>query len=85
MFHTILEDHDLSQHMKGATHVRDHTLGLIITRNNKHILNSLPTIKDPVFCDNNGNAGGDHSAVTVHLQMTKPSKGRKNITFRNFR
>lgn len=73
--------------MKGATHVHGHTLDLIITRNSSHILSSVPTIQDPVFCDNNSNAGGDHFAVSVQLlvHISKPLKERKTITFRKLR
>lgn len=46
---------------------------------------NLHTIKGPALCDNNVNARCYHFAVTVHLQMTKPSKGRITITFRKLR
>lgn len=43
------------------------------------------TIQDPALCDNNGNAGGDHFAVSVQLHKSKPLKERKTITFRKLR
>jgi hypothetical protein len=66
-FQRILDEHGLLQHMKGATHVHDHTLDLIITRNISHILSSVPTIKikNPALCDNNSNAGGDDFAISI--------------------
>jgi hypothetical protein len=62
-FQRILDEHGLLQHVKGATHVHGQTIDLIITRNS-HILISVPTIKDPALCDNNGIAGGDQFAAT---------------------
>lgn len=51
-FRIILDEHGLTQHVKGATHVHGHTLDLIITGNSSHILRSVPTIQDPALCDN---------------------------------
>lgn len=68
------EEHDLSQHVVGATHTctKGHTLEVLITRETSSLLRGLPTIQDPVLCGNNGNAAGGHFAVHANVQVAKP-------------
>ncbi|XP_061194315.1 uncharacterized protein LOC133202489 [Saccostrea echinata] len=84
-FILTLEEHGLSQHVVGATHTKGHTLDVLITRKASSLLRGLPTIQDPVLCDNNGNAAGDHFAVHAYLQIAKPPKERKTVTFRRMK
>lgn len=84
-FILTLEEHDLLQHVVGATHTKGHTLDVLITRNTSSVLGGLPTIQDPVLCDNNGNAAGDHFAVHALLRVAKPPKERKTVTFRRMK
>lgn len=80
-----LEEHGLSQHVIDATHTKGQTLNVLITRNTSSVLRGIPTIQDPVLCDNNGNAAGDHLAVHAHLWVAKPPKERKTVTFRSIK
>ncbi|XP_078340537.1 uncharacterized protein LOC144627416 [Crassostrea virginica] len=57
-----LEEHGLSQHVIGKTHVHGHTLDVLITRENSSILSETPSIQDPHLCDNKGIPSGDHLA-----------------------
>lgn len=84
-FILTLEEHGLLQHVVGATHTKGHTLDVLITRNTSSVLGGLPTIQDPVLCDNNGNAAGDHFAVHALLRVAKPPKERKTVTFRRMK
>lgn len=73
------------QHVVDAVHTKGHTLDVLITRNISSVLGGLPSIQDPVLCDKNGNAAGDHFAVHAYLRAAKPPKERKAVTFRGMK
>ncbi|VDI45621.1 Hypothetical predicted protein, partial [Mytilus galloprovincialis] len=85
-FLETLEEHGLSQHVTGKTHVHGHTLDVVITRENSSILSDIPSIQDPHLCDNKGKPSGDHLAISSQINIAnKPPKQRKTVTFRKYR
>ena len=81
----ILADHNLIQHVQGATHNRGHTLDVVITRENSPILLDAPLIQDPCLCDVKGNPAGDHLALFSRLRISKPSFKRQTVNIRKYR
>ena len=81
----ILADHNLIQHVQGATHNRGHTLDVVITRENSPIFLDAPFIQDPCLCDVKGNPSGDHLALFSRLRISKPSFKRQTINIRKYR
>ena len=80
-----LEEHGLSQHVIGKTHVHGHTLDVLITRENSSILSETLSIQDPHLSDNKGKPSGDHLAIFSRLKISKLPKQRKTVTFRKYR
>jgi hypothetical protein len=78
----MLSDRGLVQHVIGATHVSGHTLDVIISRDNSHILIGTPSIKDSHICDDKGVASLDYLAVLCRLTIFKPARQRKSLTIR---
>lgn len=68
-FSQILNSFDFTQHTNVATHKRDHTLDLIITRSEN-------------ICTETMGAGSRDFAVNCKLLITKPSFPRKQSSFR---
>ena len=52
----------LQQHVHESTHVLGHTLDVVISRDNSHIILDV-TIADPGLCDHLGKLTRDHFAV----------------------
>jgi hypothetical protein len=50
-FLEILDEHSLSQHVVGATHVRGHTLDVVIARESSQLLHDRPFIFYPILCN----------------------------------
>lgn len=84
-FVNTLDCHGLSQHVVGATHVRGHTLDVVITREYSTILKAVPEVEDPLIFDTNGNMTMDHYAVHCKLGIAKPPRERKRVSYRKYR
>lgn len=69
-FSQILHSFDFTQHTNVATHKRDHTLDLIITRSENRLVQK-PWVLDPEILP-----------LIVKLLITKPSFPRKQSSFR---
>ena len=80
-----LTEHELVQHIRSATHVCGHILDVIITREDSLILFETPFVQDPNLCDIKGNPSGDHFALLTKINVSKPPKQRKTITYRKYR
>ena len=77
-----LDAYGLVQHVTGATHIRGHTLDVIITRESSSIIKGSPSIVDPCLYDSRGKDSGDHFAIQVTLDCAKPQHSKKEITCR---
>jgi hypothetical protein len=64
----IWDEHSLSQHMVGATHVRGHTLDVVIARENSRLLHDRPFIFDPILYNDKGALVRDHMAIRLNLR-----------------
>ncbi len=62
-FMSILEDHDLLQHVKGPTHMSGNTLDLIISRQTDNLINNRSVFQDIYM--------SDHMAVIGYLNVAK--------------
>lgn len=80
-----LHEHGLKQLVNKPTHVREHILDVVVTRDNSRILQSMPTVDDHFICDSRGVSSGDHKGITSLIHLSKPPKQRKTVTFRKFR
>jgi hypothetical protein len=45
----------------------------------------IPLVQDPNLCDRKGNPSGDHFALMTKINVSKPPKQRKTITYRKYR
>ncbi|CAG2218034.1 unnamed protein product [Mytilus edulis] len=81
-FHQSLEDRNLTQHVKDATHERGHILDLLITNKDSQILNGVPNVQRPNISDAQGNLVCDHFSVHATLACQKPKSMRKDISLR---
>lgn len=75
LFLSTLAEFDLVQHVSSSTHVRGHTLDLVLTRSSSSIINSISL----------GEGVADHNAVHIILQMTKPEWKRKHMNVRHYK
>lgn len=74
----------MKQFVNEPTHVRGHTLDVVITRDTSNILSSV-SVTDPGLCDHFGNIKQDHFAVTFSINSSKPPPIRKLLTYMNLR
>ena len=74
-FLDILEEYGLHQQVKGPTHRANHTLDLVITRNQNKGL--VIVIEEPLM--------SDHKLITFCLHSQRPSAPKENITFRRLK
>ena len=74
-FNEVLSMFNLTQHVKGPTHVAGNTLDLVITRQNCQIVQSC--ITDELI--------SDHCSILVNLNLSSPGKMHKRIKFRKTR
>ncbi|CAG2217672.1 unnamed protein product [Mytilus edulis] len=81
-FTETLSDRGLVQHVVGATHVRGHTLDVIITREDSSIVIGIPSIEELHLCNDKGVPSLDHFAVHCSLNVNKPPKKRESMKFR---
>lgn len=84
-FQQTLDDRNLSQHIREATHVRGHILDLLITRTDSNLFENPPSVSNPYISDASGNLTCDHYAVSVTLSCEKPKHQHKEISFRKYK
>jgi hypothetical protein len=80
-FLELVEDRGMSQHVS-PTHIQGHIQDVIITKMENPVLRGSPQVLDPGLCDNKGNSTGDHLATRSLLNLAKPPRERKIVTFR---
>ncbi len=71
-FMNIIESANLIQHVVGRTHVKGNTLDLVMTERDSLILKHCEV--DEFL--------SDHAAILIELNLRKPNKPKKKITFR---
>ncbi len=71
-FMNIIESANLIQHISGKTHIKGNTLDLIITEVDSTLIKSC---KVDDFLS-------DHAVIQIVVNLTKPQKARKKISFR---
>ncbi|CAC5390090.1 unnamed protein product [Mytilus coruscus] len=81
-FYQSLEERNLTQHVKDATHKRGHILDLLITNKDSQILKGVPNVQRPNISDAQGNLVCDHFSVHATLACQKPKNMRKDISLR---
>ncbi|KAJ8046228.1 hypothetical protein HOLleu_04841 [Holothuria leucospilota] len=69
----------------GPTHRAGHTLDVVITRESSNFLQGSPSIVNSCLGDPLGNLTCDHYAVCFNVNIGRPGRIRKQITFRKFR
>ena len=80
----LLQSCGMQQHVREATHVRGHTLDVVIARDNSSIVSDVNVI-DPGIGDSTGNVSRDHFAVIFRACAAKPPPVRKTVSFRKVR
>ena len=75
-FMEILTSLNLEQHVSGPTHIRGHTLDLIVTRTSETIITPIKT-HAPIM--------SDHMPLTFGLHILKPPNMKTTITSRNIK
>ena len=83
-FNSVLQSCGMLQHVKEPTHVRGHTLDVVITRETDKILSCLD-VSDPGLLDKSGKITRDHFAVVFSAHAAKPRPVRKTVSFRKLR
>ncbi|CAG2254533.1 unnamed protein product [Mytilus edulis] len=81
-FTESLSDRGLVQQVDGLTHIRGHTLDVIISRENSSILLGEPSIEDTQIYNDKSNASLDHFAVHSRINLRKPARLKKSLTIR---
>ena len=74
-FISVLDGFGLSQHIADPTHVKGHTLDVVITRANTTVDNVIVT--DPLI--------SDHFCVSYTVDMCKPPFPKKEISYRKMK
>ena len=83
-FNNLLDVHGLKQHVNEPTHMLGHTLDLFIAQDSSRLLCTAVAVVDPSLTDPSGNYSGDHFALVAPLNLIKPSRQRKTVTFRKY-
>lgn len=83
-FNSVLKSCGMHQHVQGPTHVRGHTLDVVITRDIDEIVSSIQ-VTDPGLSDGSGKIAQDHFAVMFNALAAKPPPLKKTVTFRKLR
>lgn len=71
----------MQQHVSEPTHVRGHTLDIVISKDNDSSISNV-TVRDPGLSDQDGNLSGDHFAVLFDTSLKKPSPVTTKVTYR---
>ncbi|KAH3793890.1 hypothetical protein DPMN_147414 [Dreissena polymorpha] len=74
----------MMQHVKEPTHVRGHTLDVVITRDTEDTVSNVD-VTDPGHSVSSGNISYDHYAVILNARASKPANVRKTVIFRKLR
>ena len=75
-FRGLLDSLGLTQHVSSPTHKAGHTLDMVITHANEHL------VRDPSALDR---LVSDHHAVLFTVPCNRPSIGKKMISFRKYK
>lgn len=79
---SLLKEHGLTQHVCEPTHAHGHILDVVVTRDNSNILKHSPCVDDNYICNSTGNTCLDHKGISCTLQISKPTKPRKSMSYR---
>ena len=72
---SLLEDHDLVQHVKGPTHITGNTLDLIISRKTDNLISdSDGSVFQDIYMS-------DHMSVIGYLNAIKPPPPTRKVTY----
>ncbi|KAH3841728.1 hypothetical protein DPMN_115203 [Dreissena polymorpha] len=74
----------MMQHVKEPTHVRGHTLDVVITRDTVVTVSNV-VVTYPGLSVGSGNISKDHYAVIFNARASTPAPVRKTVTFRKLR
>ena len=83
-FNSILEEFGLTQHVREPTHVKKHTLDILITNETSSLICNLQ-VTDPALCNKQGNILKDHFAISTLLNIANIYKANKTIQYRDFK
>ena len=75
----------LKQHVNEPTHIKGHTLDVVITNEDSNDITQKLDVTDPVLCDRSGNISGDHYAISFSARLLKPRTNRAIVKFRKLR
>ena len=73
-FLELLDSHNLTQHIHCPTHVKGHTLDLLLTRQDDNNVHSIDVLHD---------MPSDHSALISAMRFEKPRPVKKQVQSRN--
>jgi hypothetical protein len=82
---SLFESYGFTQHVYQPTHKKGHTLDIAITRDSDTLLAQPPYVIDPVLCNQHGDLAGDHYAIQLKINLSKPARPRKQVSFRKTR
>jgi len=71
----LLDTYNLHQHVSGSTHIKGHTLDLVITRTDDNCVLSTEV----------GELISDHNVIHCNLLCAKPPPTKKTVTFRKLK
>ena len=74
-----------SQHVHEPTHKKGHTLDIVATHASDTLLSQAPSVFDPGLCNQQGDFSGDHFAVHFGIDLNKPEKSRRQVSFRKLK
>ena len=84
IFCSFLDEFSLKQLIQEPTHNKNHTLDVLITREDSKIISSFQ-VKDPYLCNSEGIISNDHYAILTTLSITKPQPKKKVIKYRDLK
>ena len=75
----------LKQHVNEPTHIKGHTLDVLITNEDSNDIIPKLEMTDPVLYDTSGNISSDHYAISFSARLSKPRTNRAIVKFRKLR